>query len=122
MSLVPKKAIDAVQFYENHLAPWTTNATAIGTTTTAMTDLTTKATAARDAYNAQQAAQDVAKTATMTFQDAVDALRVAGSAIIKNIRSKAETTGNSVYALAQIPAPATPTPLGPLGTPNAFKV
>ena len=122
MSLVPRKAIEAVQFYENHLAPWTTNATAIGTTSAAMTDLTTKATAARDAYDAQQAAQDAARTATMTFQNAVTALRVAGSAIIMNIRSKAETTGNSVYELAQIPAPALPSPIGPLGTPNAFKV
>jgi hypothetical protein len=122
MSLVPRKSIDAVQFFENHIAPWNSHATQIGTTTAAITDLTTKAAAARANYDAQQTAQDAAKTATMAFQNSVEVLRLAGAAIIKNIRSKAETTGVGVYELAQIPAPAIPSPIGPLGKPSDFKV
>ena len=39
---------------------------------------------------------------------------------IKSIRTKAATAGNSVYELAQIPAPATPTPVSTLGMPTDF--
>jgi hypothetical protein len=122
MSVVPAKAIDKVQFFENHITPWTTNAVAIGTTTTIVTDLTTKTTAARAAYVAQQTAQETAKAATLTFQTAVTAMAVAGADIIRQIRAKAGSAGDSVYSLAQIPAPATPSPVGPPGTPTDFSV
>ncbi|HEX3358852.1 MAG TPA: hypothetical protein VHS31_17880 [Tepidisphaeraceae bacterium] len=122
MSVVPDKAIDKVQFFENHITPWTTNAVAIGTTTTIVTDLGTKTTAARAAYNAQQTAQETAKAATLAFQTAVSAMAVAGASIISQIRAKASITGDSVYSLAQIPAPATPSPKPAPGTPTDFNV
>ena len=40
--------------------------------------------------------------------------------ILKSIKTKASTAGNSVYSLANIPVPATPTPMGPPGTPYKF--
>ena len=122
MAVVPKASVDKISFYENHTTPWSTNATAIGTTTVVVTDLTTKTTAARAAYNAQQAAQAAAKAATLTYAAAVAAMGDAGAAIITQIRAKAATAGDGVYALAQIPAPATPTPVGPPGTPTDFGV
>lgn len=120
MSVVPRDTVAKIQFYEDHNTPWNTNAVAIGTTTTEVTALATKTTAARAAYDAQQAAQNAAKDATLTLHLAVKAMDVAGSNIIKKVRAKAGTDGNGVYALASIPAPATPGPVPAPGTPTDF--
>jgi hypothetical protein len=122
MPVVPNKLTERIEFYENHVTPWNTNATAIGTTTAAVTHLSTKTVAARDAFNAQQAAQDAAKAATHTQKMAIDAMETAGASIIKQVRSKAAISGDSVYTLAQIPAPATPSPRPAPGTPANFTV
>ena len=120
MSVVPGNYIDKVQFYETHLTPWAANAVAIGTTAALVTDLTTKTAAARAAYDAQQSVQAAAKAATLSLGTAVAAMGSAGAAIINQIRAKAASGGDGVYALAQIPAPATPTPVGTPGTPTSF--
>ena len=39
MGAIPNKVQDKIQYAENHITPWTDNATAIGTTTTAVSDL-----------------------------------------------------------------------------------
>lgn len=122
MSVLPQGKVEKVEFCEQHEALWTTNATAIGTTTTAVTDLTAKTTAARAAFNAQKIAQDNAKSATLALAAAVDAMTLAASGIIKSIKTKAATAGDGVYTLANIPAPATPGPVAPLGQPNSFSV
>ena len=122
MSVVPDKYIDRVQFYETHLTPWAANAVAIGTTAGLVTDLTTKTTAARAAYDAQQSVQAAAKAATLTLKTSVAAMGLAGAAIINQIRAKAASGGDGVYALAQIPAPAVPAPVGRPGTPTGFEV
>ena len=120
MSVLPDGKVDKVQFCEQHNPIWSANATAIGTTTTAVTDLTTKTTAARAAFNAQKTAQDNAKSATLAFNDAVRLMNNAAAEIIKSIKVKAGISGNSVYTLANIPAPATPTSVTDLGTPTDF--
>ncbi len=121
-SIVPSKAADRIIWYANHTTPWAANSTAIGTTAAAVTDLETKADAAQAALEAQKAAQDNAKTMTDALHQAVQAMSQAGSDIIKSIKTKAATDGNNVYVLAQIPSPATPTPMPPPGTPYDFKV
>jgi hypothetical protein len=121
MSVLPKAKVARIEFCEQHNTPWSTNAVAIGTTTTAVTDLATKAAAARDAFNAQQEAQNAAKSATNTFNMAVEAMTAAAAEIIKQIKTKAGIDGNGVYSLADIPVPATPSPMGELGTPHSFK-
>jgi len=121
-SLLPRALIDRVTFVENHTATWNTNATAIGTTTAAVTALTTKATAARAAYNAHVLAQAQAKAATQAFYDAVASMVVDTTAIIRQVKAKAALSGNSIYTLALLPIPATPTPVPPPGTPTDFKV
>src|SRR6476661_7841862 len=108
MGVVPPTKVGKIEFYENHITPWSANAVAIGTTAAAVTDLQTKTTAARAAYTAQQAALDAAKSATLAYTNAVNAMAAAGAAIISQIRAKAKTAGNGVYVLASIPAPATP--------------
>jgi hypothetical protein len=122
MPVIPDDRVGKITFCENHTTPWQAAATEIGTTTAAVTDLITKTTAARSAYNAQQAAQQTAKAATLTFNQAVDDMAAAAQAIIGQIRVKAATAGDSVYATAEIPAPATPSPIGPLGKPSDFTV
>lgn len=123
MSVVPQKRTDRVAWYRARIAQWTSQATNIGTTAGACTAMDALITAAEDARNAQLLAEAAATTATNTFYNACDAMGVAGQAIIKNVRSKAESTGDpNVYDLAMIPPPATPSPAGPPGTPDKFKV
>jgi hypothetical protein len=118
MSTVPANAKLRLEFYEAHIAPFTANAVAIGTTAAAVTDLTTKTTAARTKYNAKLAAEQAAKVATSEWRSAVTAMSIAGSAIIDQIRAKAKVTGGtSIYELAEIPAPATPSPVPAPGQP-----
>lgn len=123
MSVVPDKQVQKIEFYENHIDPFTTNAVAIGTTAAACTDLATKTATARTKLTAAQVARDAAKDATLELKVAIDAMDIAGAGIIKQVRVKAETTGNpGVYALASIPAPATPTSVGAPGLPYQPKV
>ena len=123
MSVVPNKQLEKLEWCENHVDPWTTNAAAIGTTAAEVTAFGTKVDAARAAMTAAEVARDAAKNATLTLQTAIAAMDVAAAGIIKQVRAKAETTGNpNVYALASIPAPGTPSPVGPPGTPTSFTV
>lgn len=122
MGLIPDTKPGKIAFFNAKIDPWTTNAVAIGTTTTAVTDLTTKLASASDKYDAQVAALEVAKAATAAADAAIAALVQAGNDIIKQVRVKANTAGPSVYELAQIPAPAIPTPVTTLGTPTDFTV
>lgn len=122
MGIVPDKLADKIAFFEQHNTPWSTNAVAIGTTTTEVTALNTRTTAARAALSAQAAAQNAAKAATVTLHDAVLAMSNAGTDIILKIKAKAAVDGDSVYSLAQIPPPAVPGPVPAPGTPTDFKV
>jgi hypothetical protein len=119
-ALVKHPLVDKIAFYENHVGPWNSSAVQIGTTGPEVAALEVKTTAARDAYNAQQAAQTAARAATLALKNAALAMADAGADIIKQIRAKAATAGDNVYVLAQIPAPATPSPKPPPGAPTDF--
>jgi hypothetical protein len=121
MSLVPPTIDGKIQFFQSKITPWTTSATAIGTTTIAVTALGVKVSNAQDKLAAQIVALAAAKTATAELQAAIRDMQSAGADIIKQIRAKAATDGDSVYFLAQIPAPARPTPVPAPGTPTDFK-
>jgi hypothetical protein len=121
MGVVPEKLNERIQFFKSHVAPWTTNAVAIGTTITAVNDLDAKVDAAIAAVDAANAARDAAKSATATQQMAVDAMANAGAAIIEQVRTKARSVGDAVYPLANLPTPGTPVPVGAPGVPFGFK-
>ena len=105
MSIVPKKIAERIQWYSDHVAPFTTNAVAIGITSAEATELAARATAAKTAFDAQKAAQLAAESATTDLGDADAALTRFGAALIKKVKAKAQVDGgNSVYALASIPA------------------
>jgi hypothetical protein len=122
MGLIPDSKVGKIEFCENHVTPWTTNAVAMGSSAAAVTDWSAKTTAARAAYQAQQAAQSAAKDATNDLNVALDALMVATGAIIKQVRAKADMSGNSIYSLASLPVPPTPTPMPPPGKPTDLLV
>jgi len=122
MSVVPNKYPQRVQFYENRVTPWTNNSIAIGTNVAKVQNLMTLVQQASARLNEQQTALAAAKAATLAFNLAVESMSVEGASIIKQIRAQAETNGDYVYSIALIPAPATPSPTAPPGTPTALKV
>ena len=122
MSVVPRKVLEKIQWAEAHVAPFNTNAVAIGTTVPEAAAFETKTEAARAALTAAEAARDASKNASLVLDNALAAVDVAAASIIKQVRAKAESTNNpGVYALASIPAPATPTSVAAPGKPSALK-
>ena len=122
MGLMPKKKIEQLGFCEAHVEPWTDNAVAIGSSAPTVADFSTKTTAARAAYVVKQAAEEAVRNANADFDMALLAATTAAADIIKQVRAKAATSGNSIYTLASLPIPATPAPVGPPGTPEALKI
>ncbi len=121
MNLMPSSKTGKVAFLKSKLAPWQDHAVDIGTTAAAVTGLQTLLTAAQEKLDAQVAADEAAKTATMAANNAVAAAAAAGADIIKAIRAKAAIGGEAVYEMAEIPGPATPTPVVTLGMPTEIK-
>lgn len=107
MPVLPSSRIDRVEFFEAHIAPWTTNAVAIGLTTTQMATLSSQTSAA--------------KTATQGFYNACGTMTETGADYIKTIKSFSATTNNpNVYQLAQLPPPKTPSVQPPPATPTSL--
>lgn len=124
MSLYGKSKSGKVTYFNTHAAIWQAVATSIGTTTTACTALEALVSTAQEKLDAQAAAEQAAKLATSTANDAIAQMVAAGADIIKNIRAKAANSPNpqTVYDMAQVDPPAPPTPVTDLGTPTDFKV
>ena len=119
---LPADRSGKIEYCEARVEPFGTNAVAIGTTAPIVADYTTKVENARAALSAQTAAQNAAMAATNDLTIAIAAMVTAFSGIAKQVDVKALTAGDGVYSLANLPPPATPTPMGPLGQPSALKV
>ena len=122
--VVPQKKQEKVQWYQSHVGVWSDNAAALGllpADTTALGDLTAAAQAALDD---QQAKTQAARAATLVYHAAVAAMADKGADLIQFIKAKAAGSADpaAIYALAQIPAPASPSPLAAPGTPFDLKV
>ncbi len=116
---IPNKLNEKIQFFEQRLPVWAGDPPAIGLLPVDIVSLNTAVTAARAAFNAAQAARNLAKAATEQQDIAVAAMLEIGRAQVRVIRAWAFKTSNpNVYAMAQIPAPADPTPLGPAEQPT----
>ena len=122
MALLPQSLNGKITWYESKLPTWTTNAVGIGSSAPEISALQTKTEAARAAMVEQEEAQDTARTKTAALRAAVEAMMNAGSDVILKIRAKAATDGDGIYQLANIPAPAIPSPTPPPGEPFAFTV
>ena len=114
MGVLPESRLDQVDFFETRISPWGLNAVAIGLTiaqTGAQSALTG---AARNSHENMITARNAARAATAQFYADSDAMRANGADLIKIIKAFASSTDDpNVYTLAQIPAPAAPTPLPP---------
>src|SRR3954470_3532923 len=94
VALLPKKKIERLGWCEAHVTPFTTNAVAIGSSTTAATDFSTKTTAARAAYVIKQAAEEALRNANGNFDMALASATDAFSNIVKSVRAKAAVSGD----------------------------
>lgn len=123
MAIVPDTNIGKITFYEAHIGGWTLAPTSIGLVAGDCAALSTLIKNARAAYDAQQVALGSAKDATTMMNNAVKAMAALGAIDIAKIKNYAEATANpDVYAKASLPMPATPSPVGPPGTPSDFNV
>jgi hypothetical protein len=123
MAIVPNTNIGKITFYEAHIPVWSATPTIIGLVAADCTALSALIGSARKEYDTQQAALYEARNATQRMKDAVRAMHALGSADIAKIKAFAEATNNpTVYTSAVLPPPATPSPVGPPGTPFEFVV
>ena len=120
MSLVPKKKPERTTFFASKISPWTTNSAALNVEPAAVATLDTRVEAARDAQATFVAARAAARSAGINYDQAVRGMTLAGTAIISQIRTTAQTGGDAIYALADLPAPPTPRPVPAPGTPSDF--
>lgn len=122
-SILPTRVQDLLDFCDQHGTVWNGAPTAIGLTAAQVTAFKALSGSARSNFNAQLAAQEAAKAATTTSQATIKSLRTSAGELLKFIKAYALTQSNpaTVYAAAQIPPPAIPTPAAPPGTPTAIK-
>ena len=116
MRVVPSKIAQRIQFYQLHGARFLDHAAEIGVSPDEAAELRALAAAAREAYAAQRAARMAAETATQRLRIADEAMSRAGAGLIRKVRAHAEVSrSDGVYALAWLPLPARPSPVGAPG-------
>lgn len=122
MRLVPKQIAKKIQFYENHVEPFTQHAEAIGATPEVVAEFTSLVESTRQAYNEQQAAILAARTATQRLNQLAKRMQLFGQAIIDTARNTADRDFNpSVLILAQIPSRKRKSTIDPPGTPSNLR-
>ena len=123
-SLYPKSKSGKIGYFNSKVTPWTDNSVAIGSTAPIVAAFSALVASAQEKMSEQIAAEQAAKAATEACDNAVAQMVFAGGEIIKQVRIKAASSADpgAVYDLAQVPAPATPTPVTTLGTPTDWKV
>lgn len=124
MARVPTKLEDFLTFASTHATVFDVNHTALGIPAAAATAFKTQVSANQGLYTGQVNAQEVAKGATAKQQASTALSRQMLADLIRAVDLTAANSADpaGVYALAQIPAPASPSPSAPPGTPTDFKV
>lgn len=123
-TVLPPNINESIQFCESHVLLWTAAPTAIGLTAAQVTSLDTLTKAARGAYTAALAARSASKAATTTQTGVVTPMRAKAAELIAQIKAYAalQATPSTVYAAAQIPEPAAPTPFPAPGVPSNITI
>lgn len=121
---VPTKIGEFITFGVNHANIFDLNHTALGIPASVATAFKTQMGANQGYFTAQINAQEAAVGATGKQQASTATSRQMLADIIRAIDLTAanSTDPAGIYALAQIPAPASPSPAAPPGTPTDFKV
>jgi hypothetical protein len=124
MPVLPSKLQDLLDWLDQHSPVFQTNGAAIGLSPAQIGEYKTAALAARAKFNNRLTADAAAKVALNQQQDAVREARQSASDCIRTIKAFAQnsTTPQTIYDLAQIPAPSTPAPLPAPGKPNEMSV
>lgn len=124
MSVLPDTVIGQIEFCEAHWPLWNAAPTTIGLTGPQVVGLKTATEAARLAFNNAIVARQASKAATTTQNANAGTMRGVAADLIRQIKAYAELQSNpaSVYAAAQIPEPAAPTPAAAPGKPTDFGV
>lgn len=123
MGVIPPSKADLLTFCEAHVPVWIAAPTSIGLTAAQATSFDAATKLMRNKQIAAETARNASKAATLTYDDATDALRDLVGLLVKTIKLYADNNANpeAVYAAAQIPAPSAPTPNPPPGQPTNFK-
>lgn len=123
MSTLPDKREELITWCQAHAPVWEGNPASIGLTVAqanAFIDLTEEA---QTALLNQEKAKQAALSATNSAQETIGDLRSMAGEFLRTIRAFAATTNNpQVFINAQIPPTAAPSPVGPPGTPDNFKI
>ncbi len=111
MPVLPPNDVAFIQFCEYHVPVWQAAPATIGLTAAQVTAFDNFTKASRAAYTAAQNARNASKAATVALKNALSTNRGNAGDLIKVIKAYADSTNNpNVYATAQIPPPAPPTP------------
>lgn len=124
MAILPNKDADLVSFCAAHAPVWAAHAASIGLQEEQVAALETATTGLQAALRDRSTARDAAMAATARVRAESAALRSVAAELLRYIKAYAESQPDPtiVYTTAKIPAPATPTPLPPPGTPGDFRV
>lgn len=124
MSVIPSRNVEQLEFFESHWPVWVANAAGIGVLPASANSFKTLTQSARAAYDSALTARNNAKAATTTQDAALAQARTSAADLIRVIKGYAEQQANpdAVYALAQIPPPAAPTPVPAPGQPRDITV
>ena len=124
MSVIPRSTVEMIEWVALRAPIWVTNAPGLGLTTVQATAVQTAATAAQGALATRDMAESELRSANEALRGDARDLREVASDAVQLIRIFAENQAkpSTVYALAQIPAPAAPSPIPPPGVPSDFVV
>ncbi|MFG0285226.1 MAG: hypothetical protein ACF8R7_12450 [Phycisphaerales bacterium JB039] len=122
MRTMPNGRIDLIRFFEARLGAWSADPAAIGLSAQQLADLSAMVAAGRAALDDAEELRNLARAATLTFNDAVGDIRKAGGSALNTIRAFAEAGADpaAVYAAAQIPPRAQPSPAPAPQAPTDF--
>jgi hypothetical protein len=114
MNVIPDGKLEQIVFSEQHYPVWEGSFAAIGLSSQTVLAIKNATSQARASYDAAGAARQASKGATTQSNNDIGSMRELVAEAVKAIRLFAETTDNpNVYAKAEIPPPAPPTPARP---------
>lgn len=124
MAVLPEKDFDLINFCLQHQNIWALDPEGVGLDTTQVSLLKNYALTAQASYDAASNAREASKSATVVLRNDVSTMREYVADLVRTIKAYAENQSNpsAVYAQAQIPPPASPTPAPLPGRPENFSV
>jgi hypothetical protein len=119
MGVLPNSRALTIAWFRQRITNWSANAAALGLSIDHVTGLATRLDAAETKLDEANTIRSQSEGVTFEYHVNADDLKSFGADLIKVIKAKAEADGDpSLYALAQIPPPAAPAPLGPPAQPT----